>query len=762
MILVSGAAVAFGIARVKVDTSVESFLPAKDPALAAVQDKARTFGGDPVVVLLHSAQPRQLILDQNQLLPLLGLEGRLAKTPNVAAVYGPATMLNQIAASGQNLLAQIAGRRDGLRQEVADKARSEGKSEAAAAAAGNDAVAGFDARYGTLLVKGLPTGLPTLYNTNFVRTVVFDGQNGMPRPQWDFVVPSPDYVALLVRPREDLDQAGTQQLVADVRSAVSDAHLAVRDVTVSGVPTVTAGLAHEVTRELPLLGGLVAIVVALRFLLVPVGLRMRYRLWPFAAALAGTAVTVGLFGLIGKSLSLGAVAFLPILLGVGSSIPLYLAMLTSTRRVLVLSLAAAAGFASLVVSPLPFVQDLGIALALGVLCTVAAASLFHRLLPGRGRAALRVAPAPRARSAGTTSSRTARVTALAAAVVVAGLGWVVLPRLQVQADPEQLAKGLPEIENARVTQDVLGFSGEVSIVLKGQNVVSPETLSWARKAEEQVVAAHGDQLRPILTVPDLLGFLGDAPTAGQLESAMALLPRYLTSAVISSRDDDSVLIFGLKLQDLGRQRELLSGLLHVLPPAPPGYHVDLVGLPVAADRGYDLISQDRYLANLAGVVAAGIVLCVGLRRRTDGLRAVLAALLAIGWGFAGVWLAGASLNPLTMALGSLATVTGCEFVVLLTDRQVLGGSWLRRSVAFACLTSAAGYLALTVSGLAALREFGLILGATVVLSYVAARLVVWLLPPRAEVAVPSGQLRETAEEDELVPARVPEKTSGRR
>jgi hypothetical protein len=45
------------------------------------------------------------------------------------------------------------------------------------------------------------------------------------------------------------------------------------------------------------------------------------------------------------------------------------------------------------------------------------------------------------------------------------------------------------------------------------------------------------------------------------------------------------------------------------------------------------------------------------------------------------------------------------------------------------VTSTAGYLALGVSSLELVREFGLVLGASVVLSYCAARLVVWCAPP---------------------------------
>ncbi|SNR94741.1 hypothetical protein SAMN06265360_14013 [Haloechinothrix alba] len=107
---------------------------------------------------------------------LLGLEGQLARLPDVAATYGPATVLNQTAKGAQNLLVRISGRRDMVRNLAEQRAKQRGSSEAAANAAGDAAMAKFDRRYGSLLVRGMPAGLPTLRNSRFVATVLYDKQ----------------------------------------------------------------------------------------------------------------------------------------------------------------------------------------------------------------------------------------------------------------------------------------------------------------------------------------------------------------------------------------------------------------------------------------------------------------------------------------------------------------------------------------------------------------------------------------------------------
>jgi predicted RND superfamily exporter protein len=755
LVVLLGAGLMGGLVQVRVDAGVESFLPTSDPTLAAVERKARDFGGDPVIVLLRYPAPRQFLTDHDQLLGLLKVEGQLAKLPDVATVYGPATVLNQLAGAAQNFLAQIAGRRDGLRWDAERAATQAGARPAAVTAAGDAAVAQLDLRYAPLVVKGLPVGLPTLSNPRFGAAVMF-GPDGQAKPEWRFIVPAPDTVAVLVRPRQHLDETGTQRMVAAIRATVSGAGLTATSVTISGVPAVTAELTAEVTRETPLIGALVVSVVLLRFLLVPgpvVGtgtgwgswrLWLMLRLRPLLASLLGSAATVALLGWLGHPLSLAVVLLLPLLLGVGSSFPLYLATVPNRRRVLVMSIGSSAAFLALALSPLQFVRDLGFTLAAGILLTVGAALL---LGAQRGPAEREARPTGIAEPAASRApTRAVQGAALSAALAVGLLGWVVLPRLSVQANPVELASGLPALADAAVVESVLGASGEIGIEITGPDVVGPQALAWAHAAQRGLDARQGDQLRPVMSPAGLLAFLGPSPTPEQVSAAFALLPSYLSSSVVRPDHHVAMLLYGVRLQDLGAQERMLAEVRATLPPPPAGYRVDLVGLPVAAASGYRLLMDDRYLANVAGIGVAGLALLLGLRRRGDAVRAVVAAALATGWGLAALWLLGVQLSPLTVALGSLITVTGCEFVVLLSEADRWAQPWLRRSVIYACLTSVVGYLVLTASRLWMVREFGLVLGAAVMLSYLAARLVLWLRPPGTSTVAgaPDGKSSLTA------------------
>lgn len=713
-------ATAGGLGSVRWDTGPESFLPADDDTLAALHETARSFGGDPIVVLAESAKSRQL-LGPEQLPELLALEGRLARLPDVAAVYGPATMANQLAISSQNLLAELSGHRDRIRAEAERRARDNGRSAAVVERRGDKAVAAFDARYGSLLVRGLPAGLPTLHNPGFVDAVIFT-EGGAPRARWRFVVPRADAVAILIRPRQELDQAGVERLVGAVRTAVRESGLAPTRLTVSGAPALASALGGQVRREIVLLGGLAIGAIGACYLATPWLRRRRLRLIPLLATLAATSFVLAAFGWLGRPLSLGVITFLPILLGIGSDFPAYLMRGAPRRRLVVAALAAAAGFASLAISPLPFVRDLGIALAVGVLASLTVGMVLVRSSSGRHRLA---EAHPKAREPRAILPRGRRITVLALAGSVAAAGWFGLPHLDVQSRPDVLAAGLPAVDDVHYVEDVLGASGEIRIALHGNDVTTPEALSWMRDAHETAILGFGGRLRPIVSPPDLLRFLGPSPKPEQIIAGLRQLPSYLTGAVVRNDSRRADISLGIQLQDLAAQHRLLDELGAALPPPPEGLDAEVVGLPVAADRAYELISRDRYLTNTLGIVLAGLVLFVGLRRRGDALRAVLAAVLATGWGLAGAWAFAIALSPLTVALGSLTTVIACEYTVVLAER---GGAPMTRTVAVAALTATCGYLVLAASGLAVIHEFGVVLAGTVVLAFVAAHLVLRVLP----------------------------------
>ncbi|MFI5627010.1 RND transporter [Nocardioides sp. NPDC051685] len=744
-----GAAVVAGLFRVELTTSTESFLPSSDPVQRAFSSKSDDFGGDPLVVLLETEQPRALFSEQEQLLRLVGLEGELAKIRDVAAVYGPGTVLNQTAGAAQDMLAQISGRRDGYRNEVMAAARKKGLSKPEVEELGRAAVARFDERYGTLLVRGMPAGLPTLKNPRFVQTILFDEETLAARPRWRYLIPSPTTVAVLVRPRADLDAAGTSRLVDRVESTVTKADLDVSRTTVTGSPAIAAGLADRGRSEFPLLGATAIGAVGIIFLLLKWTRRRRDRMRPIVAALIGTATTIAGFGWLGHPVSLGVVAFLPILMGIGSDFPLYWSRGKADRAVLVATGAAVVGFASVGLSPLPFVRELGLALAAGIVFTVTAAVVMRHLLGP--------VPPPDGVSEGARElpSFSPRVRALAALCIFASavVGWSALAGLRVESQPDKLAEGLPELAAARYAEETLGSNGEVTVVIDGSKVTAPEVLAWSREAQRRIVTELGDRVHPVLSIGDLLSFLGAEPTAAQVDAAVDAIPPYLSSAVLRSDREQSLIVLGVEFEGVDELGVLLEDLDEAIGDPPAGVDVEVVGLPVSAARGLEVVSSGRILINLVGIASATLVILVGLRSFRDAARALATIVVATGWVGLIASITTGSLSPLTVALGSLVVATGSEFAIMLRRGDGV------RAVATAALAGTVGYLVLALSELAVLRDFGLLLAAGVACSFAAALVVDRILWPDTPAVDAMSNAATTHQPDATQTVIAPQRTA---
>lgn len=712
-----------GLGRLEVDSDLESMLPAGDPTVQALDSMARAFGADPMVVLVEGGGDP---LAPERLPRLLELEGELSGLDGVVATYGPATTLNQIALRVKEMLAELSGQRDALQQAgLSAQLRT------------------FEKRYGALLVQAMPAGLPTLRNRGFVHAVVTDPATGEPRAQWRQYLPAPDAVAIYLRPREGLDERAAARLAQRV-DQVLDRDGAVPDgarVTVTGAPVVTVGLADRLRSELPRLAVGAFAVVALVLLLVPWTPRRRWRPAPLLVMGIATAGTLASFGWRGEPLSLGAATFLPIILGLGSYYPVYLARRGHRRVVLAVACSSAFAYAALLLSPLPFVAELGYAVPVG-LALVVGLSLLVRWARPAGHDQSPGDVADRTRSARVVAWRMPRAAAVAVTVLAcagSAVGWSVLSVAELKTDPQQMLAGLPALTDAVHVEKVLGHSGEIDVRLTGPDVLTPEALAWSRTAEEMVVTRFGDRVRPVVTVSDLFAFLGQEPTAAQLRSGVDALPSYVTSAVISADRTQSLASYGVAWQALADDRGLVDDVQRALPPAPAGYDVVVSGLPVAAARGYDLVDGERYRASLLALAAAAVVLVGLLPHRRDALLALVAAAASTGLTLALLVASVGALNPLTLTLGALTAAVASELTVLLLAARRSADGEMGRSVLLAVLLSVAGYGVLLTSTLPVLREVGLALTGSVVLSVaVAVALVDLVLPQPAAVRRPSA------------------------
>ena len=610
--------------RLSPESSVGSLVDRGSATYAATQQVHRDFGDDPVVIMVRSDLERLLLTPERG--RLLALEGclsgkapggriyqgkpapppcaRIARLHPSFAVYGPATFLNQFAIRTQKLyLQQYQAAQTEARAAAAAaarRARRQGYNQAgqrqAALIAGRAILQNFQRELGALAVKTGQSVLPSFSNTRFVSDVVFDTRRagGYPKAQFSSLFPSRHAALIYVRLRPDLSTAQRDRAIDLYRAAIDypKFHLRTGSYVMSGVPVVVSSLAHDLSRQtfILLTVALAVMAVALALVFSP-----PLRLLPLGLAVAATAIAFGLLSLLGGSLTLAAIAVLPVLIGLAVDYAIQLHVRFSERlaagatpvRAAVeaaagggpvigtAALATVAGFVVLLLpalSPVPLVRTFALLLIVGVVVafalafTAGLAGLSLTRTPARRRsppAFTRSARATRGaesvarlrgrvggwiRAAGRRSIATAIASpgrVLAVGAVLAVGGWVAGTQISLVSDFRALLpRDLPALHGVDQIQRATGASGEVDVLVRANDLSDPKAVEWMSRYEQSVLTTHGfggqypscrssrAEICPAIALPDL--FRGSKQvTRSEVRNVIKLLPPYFANAFIA-------------------------------------------------------------------------------------------------------------------------------------------------------------------------------------------------------------------------------------
>jgi len=466
----------------------------------------------------------------------------------------------------------------------------------------------------------------------------------------------------------------------------------------------------------------VVMALALLFLLQP-----PLRLLPLAVAAAAGAMTMGLVEVFGGSLTVGAIAMLPVLVGLAvdyaiqfqarfdearaEGVPPGRAVATAAVQggpvIGVACLATVAGFGVFALSPSPLVRSfglllvIGIALAFAIALTAGLAALGlsawrgepeRKQRDGRLRRA-RMASSGWVRRAGTGAvavaiARPGRV--LAAAVVLAVCGWVASIDTEVETDIRELAPSdLAEIRDLRTLERETGISGDVNVVIHAEDPTDPEVLTWAQRFQQRVLERHGfsgpnpscedAEICPAISLTDFFAGAGGTDVGNRARTLIESLPPYISQVVITRNPltggigETANMAFGIRAQSLASQQDLIEDVrAQVDPPngegPPEGTEVEVAGLPVIAAQANADLDRSRWWLPPAGLLAVALVLLAVYRSARRALVPLLPVLLATGWSGLVIAAMDVPLNPMSATLGALVIAVATEFSVILSAR----------------------------------------------------------------------------------------------
>jgi uncharacterized protein len=540
-------AAGIGATRIPTDAGVGTLADGDTATYRTTQQVREDFGEEPVVVLARG-DLQELVLSAN-VFRLLRLEGclsgnvpegarpipgpcaELARLDPVEFVSGPATFLNEA-------VVQIDRQLRRLSQRVPPERFRE-------------FLLAIATRYGI-------TTLPSLDNPEFVATVVFDlsRARGTPKARLSYVFPNNRSAQIAVRLKPDLSAAARGRAIDLIQAAVTDTtpreacaeqgepapcfELDGGSYVVSGAPLVVDGLAQALKDALLLLFAVALLVMAATLLLV---FRSRLRLLPLGVALAATALTFGLLGLFGGSLTMATIAVLPILIGLAVDYAIQLQARFDEEReggagadgaeaarraaaaggptIAVACLATIAGFLALQLSPIPMVRTFGLLLIAGVAIAFALALTagFAALTLGRDGVGGRLFSGgwrwgggpPRRGGASSAEHRGGGPTdrtrpserllslaldrpleVLSVALALALVGWGVGTQVEIAADIQELApQGISAVKELDELEEATGVSGQLEVSVEAPDLTDPAVIEWMAGFKQRVLRASG-------------------------------------------------------------------------------------------------------------------------------------------------------------------------------------------------------------------------------------------------------------------------------
>jgi hydrophobe/amphiphile efflux-3 (HAE3) family protein len=625
IVLLTGAGI-FAATQLRTSAGTDTLVDEGTSEFQATEDFHQDFGDEPVVVLVQE-NVRKLVLTRDlrslfeletclaggtQLAsslphrskqPLPGVCDQIAKLRPGHAVFGPATFLYlSVAGINQALQGQIGSATQSAQaaaqaagQAAAKRGLPSAQQDQAANAAYQQVLSQFQGNLAKVALQYGITSVPRLDDPEFVSRVVFDQNKppGTPKERFGYLFPSPDAAQIIVRLRPDLTDEQRHDAIELFRDAVGDPrfHLSDGSYVVTGAPVVVDAGSRELRNQTLLLLGVAGLVMALTLLLV---LPRPLRLLPLGVAISAGAMTLGLVGLFGGSLTVGAIAMLPVLVGLAVDYAIqFQARFNEARAegaapgsavaaagvrggpvIGAACVATVAGFIVFALSPSPLVRSFGLLLVLGValafLVALTGGLAALGLSAWRGSAA-RAPGGPDDRPAASTGVmrgldrvRDAGLAAVALAIgrprriLAAGLllavcGWIASAGTGVETNIRDLAPpGMAEIQDLNKLEDETGISGDVNVTVTADDPTDPAVISWAENFQQRVLERHGfggvgpscakAQICPAISLTDFLGGATASSAQGQAQSndvraLVQALPCFISQIVISHRGD---------------------------------------------------------------------------------------------------------------------------------------------------------------------------------------------------------------------------------
>ncbi len=776
--LLASLVLGIGFARLRFTTSNASYLNRTDPASTETARYQSVFGGDPIVTMFTMAPGSTIstFFTPSNATALTNLEARLRQDPWVFSVASPRDAL-QLA---QNLTASPGGDpTKSLAGEFLLSATNRDPSPASQALR-------FKYMTGLLgLESAIPPAQQNTSNPAWIRFLLHNPDGTIRSPLLPFF-PNENHLAMAIYLRGGLTIGQEAKAAASVQTLVDQSHFSGVKLLTTGVPalldTINSYLRGGMFSLTAIAGAIMVVILLLAF-------KVRWRLLPFAIVAIGLLWGFGLVGFFGIPLTLGSIAGLPILLGVGidyaiqmhsrveeevvldrASHPIQATARNLGPALLVVTFDAVFAFCALLFAKVPMIRQFGELLVVGIVAvcffsiigTLAVLGIREYRSPTKGRDFSRGGLSHLVVVLGRLPMGSAiPLSAISLAVFFGGL--VVEGHLALQTDPIQWVNPhSPAITGIKALMAGTGSENELGMIITTDHPFSDTTVNYVASLSDTLQSRYSSTLFPgvgvVNFVDQLIAVPGATvvhPTGIQVAEAYAVSPP--TFQRLTTADNGHLLnvVFRARTSSLAPLQPVVNYLQTITPAGsvtasnaagtsairpPIGMTVAPGGIAVVGVGLLENLAKSRMLLTYLAILFVGLFLVVRLRSVVRSVLSLVPVLIAVGAVSLVADALGLKLSPMTAVAGPLVVAACTEFTSLILLRFVeergrgldpraavdMTAARTGRAFLVSAMTAVAGISVMATSSMPLLRGFGIIVGMNVAVALLCALVI---LPP---------------------------------
>lgn len=568
------------------------------------------------------------------------------------------------------------------------------------------------------------------------------------------MVLDPHHTIMAVRLLGDVEDDEKPPILQDVQNAIRWTPL---PPGTSAIVTGSTAMMLEIQQEMRtnMVTMLVTAIVLMVIALWVTFSHSKWRLLPLPIVLVGVVYTAGVMGVTGVPITMVSMAVFPILIGLGVEYAIQFqnrmmeeltagkapgdAVVATVRGigppVTYSVLCTCLGFASVVTSPIPMISDFGLMCLIGVVvCFLTALFLLLSILVILTRRSSFTLKRQKTNFIELAIERVAETTTRHPGVIVVAViamlaGYLLDPTVGVEIDQSTFVpQDLPSVVQFRALTNTLGYKlGDMTIMVKAQDVTSPEAIRWMQRFSDYELSNNPD----VVSVSSLAAALearnnGTLPSSekGLRDGVSALPPDELNGYVDDFRGT-GVILMTINAADTPHLISMLQRVqkdLQLMQP-PAGIQASLSGQQMVTLATMGSLQSDRLLMTLE----SGLLVFIGLLLiyRGDWVRAfvpVFAVIIVTGLSCIVMILLRMKYTPLSVTLGALTIGIGVDFSILHMERYYeekakghpprdamrIATGKIGNAIFASASTVIAGFGALVMSNFSILSNFGLV------------------------------------------------------